>query len=173
MAEGGGIIKKVAEAIFKLIDKDGTRAAARKAAKEAEEKAAKDAAKKAETDALRASLKNAKNPLDLVPPGAEARTLHPVPGGSQYGTEYKWVTKEGQTVRLRAHGPDPSAPPGSNAANGDIYRVQVGGKYMDKDGNLYPRNMHNPNSPHYNPGAANDTHIPWPGDIPFPGGGTT
>jgi hypothetical protein len=32
---------------------------------------------------------------------------------------------------------------------------------MDIDGNLYPRNVHNPNSPHYDPAVANATHIPF------------
>ena len=64
-------------------------------------------------------------------------------------------------MRFRAHGPDSTAPAGSNAACGPTYRVQVGKQYMDVDGNLYPRNVHNPASPHYDPAAANATHIPF------------
>ncbi|MEU6663541.1 hypothetical protein [Streptomyces sp. NPDC046821] len=30
---------------------------------------------------------------------------------------------------------------------------------------MYHRNVHNPNSQHYNPDAADSTHIPW--RIPF------
>lgn len=108
------------------------------------------------------------NPMDLVPPGANQRTLTPHPGaGSQQGVEYKW-DQDGQTVRMRGHSPDGTAPPGSNAASGDTYRVQIGGRYMDADGNLHPRGVHNPDSPNYNPQAANDTHIPWPSDVPVP-----
>lgn len=33
---------------------------------------------------------------------------------------------------------------------------------------LYPRNVHNPASPNYDPDAANATHIPWPPEIPLP-----
>jgi septal ring factor EnvC (AmiA/AmiB activator) len=43
LAEGGGIIKKVAEAIFKLLGKDAARAGEKKAAQEAEEAALKKA----------------------------------------------------------------------------------------------------------------------------------
>jgi hypothetical protein len=109
------------------------------------------------------------NPLDMVPEGASRRVLAPDPnGGAQEGIEFKWTNEQGQTIRLRIHGPDGTAPPGSNAAGGPIYRVQVGGRYMDAEGNLYPRGIHNPNSPNYDPEAANATHIPWPSDIPLP-----
>ncbi len=92
------------------------------------------------------------------------RVLTPDPGGGvQYGVEYKWINEQGQTVRFRVHGPDATAPAGSNAALGETYRVQVGGRYMDAQGNLYPRGVHNPKSPSYDPTAANATHIPWPG----------
>ncbi len=101
-------------------------------------------------------------PLRNIPADAQVRILKPDPaGGAQYGVEYKWVNEQGQTVRFRAHGPDGTAPAGSNAATGPTYRVQVGKQYMDVDGNLYPRNVHNPNSPHYDPAAANATHIPF------------
>ncbi|WP_082495081.1 polymorphic toxin type 30 domain-containing protein [Cellulomonas sp. Leaf334] len=109
------------------------------------------------------------NPLDVVPPTASRRTLKPDPnGGAQEGVEYKWINDDGQTVRLRVHSADGTAPPGSNSASGPTYRIQVGGRYMDADGNLYPRNVHNPASPNYDPAAANATHIPWPPEIPLP-----
>ena len=109
------------------------------------------------------------NPLDIVPEGASRRVLTPDPnGGAQEGVEFKWTNAEGQTVRLRIHGPDGTAPPGSNAAEGPIYRVQVGGRYMDAEGNLYRRGVNNPNSPFYDPEAANATHIPWPSNVPLP-----
>jgi hypothetical protein len=107
-----------------------------------------------------------KDPMSIVPDNAKVRELTPVPNGAQYGLEFKWTNDDGQTVRLRIHGPDGTAPPGSNAASGDTFRVQIGGQYQDIDGNLYPRNVHNPNSPYYDPTAANATHIPWPSEYP-------
>ncbi|WP_206189349.1 polymorphic toxin type 30 domain-containing protein, partial [Streptomyces prasinus] len=111
-----------------------------------------------------------KNPLDIVPGDAEMRILTPDPnGGAQKGVEYKWEDPEtGNKVRLRVHDKDGTAPPGSNAANGDIYRISIGGKYQDEAGNLYHRQVHNPNSPHYNSDAAHATHIPWPAEFPLP-----
>ncbi|MFE8946539.1 polymorphic toxin type 30 domain-containing protein [Streptomyces sp. NPDC007856] len=110
------------------------------------------------------------NPLDIVPDDAEVRVLKPDPnGGAQKGVEYKWKDPEtGNTVRLRVHDKDGTAPAGSNAANGDVYRISIGGKYQDDAGNLYHRQVHNPNSPHYNPDAANGTHMPWPSQYPLP-----
>ncbi|TLG06287.1 hypothetical protein FEK35_18135 [Nocardia cyriacigeorgica] len=105
------------------------------------------------------------DPMRVVPDHASVRQLTPDSnGGAQYGLEFKWVDSEGRTVRLRIHGPDGTAPPGSNAAEGDTYRIQFGGRYQDASGQLYPRNVHNPNSPHYDAEAANNTHIPWPPD---------
>jgi RHS repeat-associated protein len=110
------------------------------------------------------------NPLDIVPDDAEMRILKPDPnGGAQKGVEYKWQDPEtGNMVRLRVHDKDGTAPAGSNAANGDIYRISIGGKYQDEAGNLYHRQVHNPNSPHYNEDAAHATHIPWPAQFPLP-----
>ncbi|MFE7069861.1 polymorphic toxin type 30 domain-containing protein [Streptomyces sp. NPDC057620] len=106
-------------------------------------------------------------PLSMVPDNAEMRVLKPHPnGGAQKGVEYKWTDSEtGNTVRVRVHDADGTAPPGSNAAKGDVYRISIGGKYQDEAGNLYHRNVHNPNSPHHNDAAAEATHIPW--RIPF------
>lgn len=66
------------------------------------------------------------NPISMVPEGAQMRDLYPIPGRVEVGVEYKWVNDDGKTVRLRIHGPDGSAPEGSNSANGPTYRVQVG-----------------------------------------------
>jgi hypothetical protein len=107
------------------------------------------------------------NPLAMVPTGASRRGLTPS-GGVTDGVEFKWLHPNGHTVRLRAHGPDTLAPPGSNAATGPIYRVQIGKRYADADGNLYPQGVSNPKSPYYDPAAANATHIPWPHGIPLP-----
>ncbi|MEU7059996.1 putative T7SS-secreted protein [Streptomyces sp. NPDC046197] len=111
-----------------------------------------------------------RNPLGVIPHDAEMRQLKPDPnGGAQKGVEYKWKDPEtGNTVRLRVHDRDGTAPAGSYAANGDVYRISIGGRYQDEAGNLYHRNVHNPNSPHYNPDAANATHIPWPSQYPLP-----
>ncbi|MFT3925998.1 MAG: PQQ-binding-like beta-propeller repeat protein [Myxococcales bacterium] len=107
----------------------------------------------------------APSPIRNIPANAQIRVLKPDPnGGAQYGVEYKWIDQQGQTVRFRVHGPDGTAPSGSNAASGVTFRVQVGGRYMDAEGNLYPRGVHNPQSPNYDPAAANATHIPWPGE---------
>lgn len=90
------------------------------------------------------------SPLENIPENAQVRVLKPDPnGGAQYGVEYKWVNEQGKTVRFRAHGPDGTAPPGSNAATGETYRVQVGSRYLDADGTLYPQGVHNPKSPNY------------------------
>ncbi|MBN1172366.1 MAG: hypothetical protein JXA67_09345, partial [Micromonosporaceae bacterium] len=103
-----------------------------------------------------------RDPMSVVPDHASVRELTPVPGGSQYGLEFKWVDSQGRTVRLRIHGPDASAPPGSHSASGETYRIQISGRYQDEAGNLYHKNVHNPASPFYDPTAANATHIPWP-----------
>ncbi|WP_436501435.1 polymorphic toxin type 30 domain-containing protein [Actinokineospora sp. HUAS TT18] len=108
-----------------------------------------------------------KDPMSVVPDNAEMRELKPDPnGGAQYGLEFKWKNECGQTCRLRIHGPDGKAPAGSNSASGETYRLQIGARYQNIEGHLYHKNVHNPASPHYNPGAANDTHIPWPKEYP-------
>ncbi|MFR9724439.1 polymorphic toxin type 30 domain-containing protein [Streptomyces sp. MS19] len=104
-----------------------------------------------------------RDPMSVVPDSAEVRELTPHPnGGSQYGLEFKWVDSQSRTVRMRIHGPDGTAPPGSNSASGETFRIQFGQKYQDETGNLYPPGVHKPESSNYNPTAANDTHIPWP-----------
>lgn len=109
------------------------------------------------------------NPLTSIPDDARVRVLRPDPdGGAQYAVEYSWRSDGGQTVRFRAHGPDGAAPAGSNAAMGDTYRVQIGGRYLDDAGNLQPRGVHNPRSPNYDHGAADATHMPFGMGIPNP-----
>jgi Bacterial toxin 30 len=101
----------------------------------------------------------AREVLQAIPAHATTRKVTPIPGAVQEGIEYKWV--DGMTTwRVRIHGPDTSAPAGSNAAQGWVVRIQKGHLFMDAAGNFYPRGVHNPASPHYNAGAANDTHIP-------------
>ncbi|MEV8534016.1 putative T7SS-secreted protein [Streptomyces sp. NPDC051211] len=110
------------------------------------------------------------DPLSIVPKHANMRILTPDPnGGAQKGVEYHWYDKQtGNVVRLRVHDADGTAPPGSNAANGDVYRISIGGRYQDEAGNLYHRNVHKDQSPHFDPEAANRTHIPWPSAYPLP-----
>ncbi|MFD5636191.1 polymorphic toxin type 30 domain-containing protein [Streptomyces sp. NPDC127077] len=108
-----------------------------------------------------------RDPMSIVPDNASVRQLRPDPnGGAQYGIEFKWKNADGIVVRLRIHGPDGRAPAGSNSANGETYRVQIGNQYQDESGNLYHRQVHNPDSPNHNADAANDTHIPWPSQFP-------
>jgi hypothetical protein len=132
-------------------------------------------------------LSGGHNPVDTVPPGASSRTLKPDPnGGAQEGIEYKWKEPTGEldangkpvldengdpasiTYRLRVHSADGTAPAGSNAASGPTYRIQRGAQYQDESGNMYHRNVHNSASPHYDPTAANNTHVPWPSDYDLP-----
>ncbi|WP_405568893.1 polymorphic toxin type 30 domain-containing protein [Streptomyces phaeochromogenes] len=109
------------------------------------------------------------DPLSVIPKNATKEKWTPEPGGAQKGAKWKWTDPEtGKTVRLRVHDADPSAPPGSHAANGDIVRIQIGGQFQDIAGNLYHRNVHKPASPNYNAAAANATHIPWPSQFKLP-----
>ncbi|MET0027444.1 MAG: polymorphic toxin type 30 domain-containing protein [Candidatus Thiodiazotropha sp.] len=95
-----------------------------------------------------------------IPESASVRVLKPVEGKSQMGLEYKWVDENGITNRLRIHDPDPSHQ-GSNAANGWVARWQQKGGYYDPTtGGFAHKNAFNPKSPHYDPAAANNTHIP-------------
>jgi Bacterial toxin 30/Pretoxin HINT domain len=70
-----------------------------------------------------------KDPMSIVPDNARVRGLTPDPnGGAQYGLEFKWLNEDGVTVRLRIHGPDGTAPPGSNSFMGEPtgFRLVVG-----------------------------------------------
>jgi hypothetical protein len=95
-----------------------------------------------------------------IPDTASVRKLKPVEGKSQMGLEYKWVDENGITNRLRIHDPDPTHA-GSNAANGWIARwQQKGGYYNPETSSFAQKNAHKPESPFYDPTAANNTHIP-------------
>ncbi|WP_189087121.1 polymorphic toxin type 30 domain-containing protein, partial [Promicromonospora citrea] len=115
------------------------------------------------------AARNAPNsPMARVPDDAEMLPFTPHSGGgAQKGVHFKW-TEDGKTHRFRAHDADGTAPPGSNAAEGPIYRYRVGNKYEMEGGGFAHPQAHNPNSPHYNPEQANATHIPWPSDVPLP-----
>ena len=113
-----------------------------------------------------AGLKNAKvsDVLARIPKDATPENWRPIPGGATHGAKYKWV-QDGVTWRARLHGPDASAPPGSNASKGWIFRVQKGNKYMDSNGTFHRPGVNNTRSPHYDPVLANDTHIPITKDV--------
>jgi len=102
---------------------------------------------------------SAQEVLEAIPSHATSRKLLPIKGAVQEGIEYKWV-ESGKTWRVRIHGPDPSAPAGTNANQGWVVRIQCGQRFMDADGKFHPRGVHKPASPHYDPVAANETHIP-------------
>ena len=98
--------------------------------------------------------------ISRIPEEASMRVLKPVPGKVEQGVEFKWESGS-STMRLRIHGKDPSAPAGSNAANGWIVRVQQGKKYMDPETcEFQVAGIQKPGSPHYNPEMINKTHIP-------------
>ena len=98
--------------------------------------------------------------LSRIPSDASRRGLKPVGGKVTEGFEYKW-SQDGKTMRVRVHGPDPSAPTGSNAAKGWIVRVQEGKKYLNPvTGEYQPPGISTPDGPFYNENLANRTHIP-------------
>ncbi|MDA1478264.1 T7SS effector LXG polymorphic toxin [Bacillus changyiensis] len=98
--------------------------------------------------------------LSRIPKDATRRELTPVRGKVTEGFEYKW-SENGKTMRVRIHGPDASAPAGSNAKRNWVIRVQQGKKYLDPDtGKFQPPGITNKNSPNYSEDLANRTHIP-------------
>ncbi|MEU2576803.1 putative T7SS-secreted protein [Streptomyces anulatus] len=109
-----------------------------------------------------------RDPMSLVPDHAKIRELTPDPdGGAQYGLEYIWRDSEDRRVRLRIHGPDrgDNVPLDSSSRWNEVYRIQIAGRYQDMMGNLHHRQVHNPNSPHYDPDSAGGTHMIWPEDF--------
>jgi len=70
---------------------------------------------------------------------------------------------------VTAVAPPRTAPTASPNRVTITYRVQIGGRYMDADGNLHPRGVHNPDSPNYHAGAANDTIFRGRPMCPYPG----
>ena len=97
--------------------------------------------------------------LSRIPKDATKRELRPIAGKVSEGFEYKWV-QDGKTWRVRVHGPDASAPLGTNASEGWVVRIQQGKKYMDSNGVFHSDGISNPNSPYFNEELINDTHIP-------------
>ncbi|HBA6821303.1 TPA: hypothetical protein J1W43_005102 [Escherichia coli] len=105
-----------------------------------------------------------------IPENARISKLTPPDGYvGDYGYEYKWTNAGGSTTTVRIHGIDPTAPAGSNASQGWVVRIMDGKKSMDVNGNYYPPGIFNESSPHYNPSAINDVHIPIEKPTTFPG----
>ncbi|WP_233422710.1 polymorphic toxin type 30 domain-containing protein, partial [Citrobacter sedlakii] len=117
------------------------------------------------------AIKNS-SPLDIFNYALHRQGL----SGHNYPMNFKEKFTAGNyKYEVRAHDVNPNAPPGSNSANGPIYRVGrsqsgtnpatnqgYGWEYGSHDGNWHHTSTLKPNSPNYNPGAANDTHIPLP-----------
>lgn len=93
--------------------------------------------------------------LSRIPEDAEIEQWVPNLGGALNGMKFYWKDLSGKAWRLRMHGPDPSAPAGSNAASGWVLRVQHRKRFMDAVGDFI-----RPNSPDYTEDKANETHIP-------------
>ncbi|MFI6419410.1 putative T7SS-secreted protein [Streptomyces sp. NPDC050842] len=109
------------------------------------------------------------NPLDIIPKDAVQEPWKPIPGGVEHGIKWKWTDDvTGKTVRMRVHGPDLGPHAGENSRSGPIYRIQISHQFQDETGKLYHPQIGNPKSPNYNEKAINDTHVPWPSDLPIP-----
>ncbi|MGD7788554.1 polymorphic toxin type 30 domain-containing protein [Propionibacteriaceae bacterium Y1700] len=112
--------------------------------------------------------KRTDNPLDRVPRRAKRKDLTTMEH-IDHGVMYEWSDNLGRH-QVRIHGPDSSAPPGSNAASGHVYRISHNDHfYEDVNGNLYSaKSATKPSSPHYDPNFGDTTHIPWPSHLPLP-----
>ena len=102
--------------------------------------------------------------LSRIPATALNKGFKPDPNGAMEGFQFKWANN-GTNYTVRVHGPDSSAPNGSNASEGWVVRVQKSGGgngkwYLNSGGEWIKENVLNPNSPMYNERQANDTHIP-------------
>ena len=113
------------------------------------------------------NIKDLNDFITRIPANAKQIPWRQVPGGAKDGVKFRWVDGTGKTWDVRAHSIDPTAPPGSNAAKGWIYRVevkQVNPKWkwtMDSSGNFHKENVLRESSPYYNESIANETHIPF------------
>ncbi|XSS43633.1 polymorphic toxin type 30 domain-containing protein [Propionibacteriaceae bacterium Y1685] len=112
--------------------------------------------------------KRTDNPLDRVPRRAKRKDLTTMEHIGN-GVQYEWSDKFG-THQVRIHGPDASAPPGSNAASGTTYRISHNRRfYEDIDGNVHDsRSATKKGSASYDPDFGDKTHIPWPPRFPLP-----
>ncbi|MGO4532659.1 polymorphic toxin type 30 domain-containing protein [Paenibacillus sp. 2TAF8] len=113
------------------------------------------------------NVKDVNDLLSRIPEDAKQIPWREVPGGAKEGVKFRWVDEAGKTWDVRTHSVDPTAPLGSNAANGWIYRVevkQVDPKWkwtMDSNGNFHKENVLREKSPYYDESIANETHIPF------------
>lgn len=99
--------------------------------------------------------------VSRIPADTVIEHWEPELGRIEEGMNFKFKDVNGKTVIIRMHEADPLAPAGSNAANGWVLRVRIGGKYMDATGKLYTQNaLSNPASSNFDPQGANKTHIP-------------
>ncbi|MFX4272943.1 polymorphic toxin type 30 domain-containing protein [Propionibacteriaceae bacterium Y1685] len=102
-----------------------------------------------------------------VPKGAQRKELATMTNIKR-GVQFTWQDRLGKHI-LRVHDVDPSAPRGSNATAGPVYRVQHWRLYEDAEGNLHDPAKHvNRETGEYDEDFANATHIPWPAEIPLP-----
>ena len=106
-------------------------------------------------------------------PGVPASFAPPNQGPSWRQGQKPIITRatlNGRTiVKVRIHGIDSTAPPGSNSSQGWVVRIIIGKKNMDGNGVLHPPGIGRPNSPHFNPELINDVHIPIEKPQNFPG----
>lgn len=99
-----------------------------------------------------------------VPKNAVRAPWAKVTNGAEKGIKFQWSDASGKKWELRIHGPDPSAPAGSNASQGWVYRLSEGNKYRLPDGKIVHKNAHKPTSPNYAPDKCNESHIPVKGN---------
>jgi hypothetical protein len=115
--------------------------------------------------------------VGLVPVVGEAADLANAAWCTKFprGLEFEWTGPgpNPTTYQFRAHDLDPAAPPGSNANSGPVYRISDdAGNCYDAAGKPYPPEAFERKHPLFDPNAANNTHIPYPSDLPAPGGRT-
>jgi hypothetical protein len=104
----------------------------------------------------------------MVPKVAQELTFTPN-AKFAHGERFQWTdAATGKKVDYHAHGADPARLATENAGKGPVYRIKVGNHYLGADGNLYTKNQVNPNSSAFSAAAANETHIPYPKDLPSP-----
>lgn len=99
---------------------------------------------------LKSGKLDAKDISDIIPEGAP-NTWNPSSGTSfEKGFKYEW-SHNGTKYHVHGHTTDPTAPVGSNAANGWTVRVRIGNRWLKTDGTTTR------NTTLY----GNETHIPF------------
>ena len=111
------------------------------------------------------NIHNVHDFIHRMPENATRLPWKEVPGGAEQGIKYAWIDEFGNKFQARAHSLDYSAPSGTNASEGWIYRIEMkpggSGKWhpMDSKGIFHKPNEVKSSSPMYNADIANDTHI--------------